>query len=54
VDTTGQPTLFHQARAQEAGMNQPILFVSHWGVQPGALDERRQLSEEVAARFRAE
>jgi hypothetical protein len=54
MGTTGQSTLFHQGRAQEAGMNQPILFVSHWGVQPGALDQLRQLSEEVAARFRAE
>ena len=35
-------------------MDQPILFVSHWRVQPGALDQLRQLSREVAARFRAE
>lgn len=35
-------------------MSQPILFVSHWAVRPGALDQLRQLSEEVAARFRAE
>ena len=54
MGATGQPALFHQGRLQEAGMNQPILFVSHWGIQPGALDQLRQLSEEVAARFRAE
>jgi quinol monooxygenase YgiN len=35
-------------------MEQPILFVSHWRVQPGGLDRLRQLSGEVAARFRAE
>src|ERR687892_1952535 len=35
-------------------MDQPILFVSHWHVQPGALDQLRQLSAEVAARMRAE
>jgi quinol monooxygenase YgiN len=35
-------------------MDQPIVFVSHWLVKPGALDRLRQLSEEVAARMRAE
>ena len=35
-------------------MNQPIVFVSHWGVKPGALDQLRQMSEEVASRLRAE
>jgi hypothetical protein len=35
-------------------MDQPIVFVSHWRVQPGALDRLRQLSGEVAARFRAQ
>ena len=35
-------------------MEQPILFVSHWRVQPGALDRLRELSGEVAGRFRTE
>ena len=35
-------------------MDQPIVFVSHWRVRPGALDRLRQLSEEVASRMRAE
>jgi hypothetical protein len=54
LGATAQPILFQQASAQEAGVNEPILFVSHWGVKPGALDQLRQLSEEVSARFRAE
>ena len=35
-------------------MDQPIVFVSHWGVKPGALDRLRQMSEQVAWRLRAE
>ena len=35
-------------------MDQPIIFVSHWDVRPGALDRLRQQAAETAARFRAE
>jgi hypothetical protein len=35
-------------------MDQPIVFVSHWAIRPGALDRLRELAVEVAARFRAE
>ena len=40
--------------AVEGEMDQPIVFVSHWGVKPGALDRLRQMSEELHAAARRE
>ena len=47
------PTSLRHRRPREAGMNETDLVRESLGLsQPGALDQLRQLSEEVAARFR--
>ena len=35
-------------------MANPVVFISHWTIKPGKLDDLRQLAREVATRIEAE
>jgi quinol monooxygenase YgiN len=43
-----------EPREGEIAMDQPILFISHFRVKPGAVDGLRNMATEVASRMRDE